>query len=621
MKIAHTAATDHKKKGLAKSQKIVQQRPDLGKNLFLNIYAAIWQHPAWSAFFVVVGFVLFLNLTSPVVFYYDSGAYWDLSNRFIKNGAFSFQNYDEVLRGYLFPFIIFGIRRLAVLVGISEPVAYEVIMSIIYTLFMVVWVPGLIQLVFHKKIGLLQSIAFGLLVIFFWRGSLFYPLSDMIAFVFLVLGTYLLLRFHKHTWSALLAGILWGGAGLIRPIYEITLLPVLLWSIYYYLKEVNYSLGTVLLRLATILAGLVIIFTPQFLINNTNFGTSNPLVNGDLYAGQLQSGIAVQKYETNVGPYYYGGQVHFLDRQGESVLLKSGYKTAPYSESKFIYADVPIPDLNAYFGIVFKYPLDFLSIFLRHAFNGLDVVYNSVYVNDVYETGLALRLVNYTIWFLVVFYISAAVSKSSARSLVNSRVFIPIIFALPGLASIPTSVEVRFLLPISLMAYALAAFWALPDFIETTSDEKKNLVIKHVFKYILFMTFCFFVSANTYSGLEYGPYVISQASINGVTPLTISKPMLGILCGLVFGVIAAATLIPAQLDDKKTAMMGMFANRFAIGFVIGATNLPFPPWASGLLFGLLISLPIAIKTKAWFQIMTLGVIGGVICGVIVGAGV
>ena len=98
-----------------------------------------------------------------------------------------------------------------------------------------------------------------------------------------------------------------------------------------------------------------------------------------------------------------------------------------------------------------------------------------------------------------------------------------------------------------------------------------------------------------------------------------SKILLGVICGIVFGVISVATMIPLTFEDKKAAMAGAFANRFAVGFVIGATDLPLPMWISGLLFGLLLSLPDAIITKSWIPIMTLGAIGGVLCGLVIGA--
>jgi hypothetical protein len=98
-----------------------------------------------------------------------------------------------------------------------------------------------------------------------------------------------------------------------------------------------------------------------------------------------------------------------------------------------------------------------------------------------------------------------------------------------------------------------------------------------------------------------------------------SKIVLGIICGIVFGGIAAGIMIPMQFEDKRAAMTGAFINRLAIGFAIGASGLPIPGWLNGLIFGLLLSLPDAIITKAWIPIMTLGVIGGVIIGFIIGA--
>ncbi len=98
-----------------------------------------------------------------------------------------------------------------------------------------------------------------------------------------------------------------------------------------------------------------------------------------------------------------------------------------------------------------------------------------------------------------------------------------------------------------------------------------------------------------------------------------SKILLGIICGIVFGIVSVATMIPLKLEDKRTAMAGAFTSRFAIGFVIGATDLPLPMWVSGLLFGLLLSLPDAIITKSWIPIMVLGAIGGILCGLTIGA--
>src|SRR4026208_2546238 len=97
-----------------------------------------------------------------------------------------------------------------------------------------------------------------------------------------------------------------------------------------------------------------------------------------------------------------------------------------------------------------------------------------------------------------------------------------------------------------------------------------------------------------------------------------SRILLGTICGLVYGALSAASMIPLSFSDKRAALLGAFLNRFAIGFVIGASRLPVPPWSQGLIFGVLLSLPDAIITKAYVPILTLGAVGGTIIGLIVG---
>ena len=97
-----------------------------------------------------------------------------------------------------------------------------------------------------------------------------------------------------------------------------------------------------------------------------------------------------------------------------------------------------------------------------------------------------------------------------------------------------------------------------------------------------------------------------------------TKITLGIICGVVFGIIDVLLMIPLNFEDRTAAMSAAFISRFAIGFFIGTSTLPLPNWVSGLLIGLLISLPDAIITKAYLPILISGAIGGVIIGLIVG---
>jgi hypothetical protein len=94
-----------------------------------------------------------------------------------------------------------------------------------------------------------------------------------------------------------------------------------------------------------------------------------------------------------------------------------------------------------------------------------------------------------------------------------------------------------------------------------------------------------------------------------------SRLALGLLCGLIFGAVDVALMLPMSFPDKRTALLAAFASRFGIGFVIPLIQLPsWPGWLIGLTVGLLLSLPDAIVTKSYAPILLSGAVGGIIIG-------
>jgi len=93
-----------------------------------------------------------------------------------------------------------------------------------------------------------------------------------------------------------------------------------------------------------------------------------------------------------------------------------------------------------------------------------------------------------------------------------------------------------------------------------------------------------------------------------------SRLALGLLCGLIFGAVDVALMLPMSFPDKRTALLAAFASRFGIGFVIPLVQLPWPGWVVGFTFGLLLSLPDAIVTKSYAPILLSGAVGGIIIG-------
>jgi hypothetical protein len=383
-------------------------------------------------------------------------------------------------------------------------------MSLVYSASLSFLVPGLVFLLFKKQFGFLQILMFGCLALYFWRGSFFYPLTDLPSFLLLVLGVYIVVKFHQSWWTPIFAGVCWGGAALFRPSYQIVLVPLVLWMLYYFVGEMRTKLASIPARLGFLFAGMALVFAPQVAINLANYEILSPFVQtqvffggNDLFALQLGLGIDGQKYETNVGPAYPEPGVIFLDRQGQDVLVRSGYKSLPYNPSSPRGPDQPLT-LTEYLKLVIKNPMDFAIIYFRHLFNGLDIVYDSVYVKNVYDRAWVLRAINYSLWFLVIAYAAAKVNLRGLRHL-DSRFFVPAIYALPALISIPSSMEVRFLLPFHFMAYALVSFWIVPEFFALSPETRKSLFLRYFFWYLCFLLVCFTISENTYMGLQYGP--------------------------------------------------------------------------------------------------------------------
>ena len=95
-----------------------------------------------------------------------------------------------------------------------------------------------------------------------------------------------------------------------------------------------------------------------------------------------------------------------------------------------------------------------------------------------------------------------------------------------------------------------------------------------------------------------------------MTPLTF-----GLVAGGVLGAIAIGPMFTMSFADKRAAISAAFIERLSIGVVVSLVALPWPRWAIGLAFGLLLSLPSAlIVPKARVPILIIGVIGGLLIG-------
>ena len=97
-----------------------------------------------------------------------------------------------------------------------------------------------------------------------------------------------------------------------------------------------------------------------------------------------------------------------------------------------------------------------------------------------------------------------------------------------------------------------------------------------------------------------------------------TRVTLGLVLGLAIGGVDVLLMLPLTFPDKRAALLGAFCARFALGFLAANVRLPVSPILSGVVVGVLTSLPDAMITKAYAPIMITGVIFGALAGWIVG---
>lgn len=445
----------------------------------------------FSAFIICfMAFFVHLISSGKTNFYYDAGQYWGFGSSFFKDGNFSIFNYTESLRGVWFPMILFSFQYINHYLQLDPILIVRIFSALYISSFIAFLVPKLISKIYPEtKISFFKILFFGVLVFIFWRNYFNYPLSDFPAIILLIWGVFFL--FSRKSIILFFSGILFGLAINIRPIFLISLMPVI---VFLFLGRDNQTLVKSIFKpyfkFGYILIGILIISIPQILVNKNAFNTISPLVQTknsiygkDLYLQQLILSFSYEKYETNIGLLYPKPPVFFCDRLGSSIAQKEQADT--------------LKNYGGFLKIYAKYPVEMSCIYFKHIFNGLDIKDNTVYLSEVNRRNYFFSLLNYSVFF--VFLISTFIYR---KYLFNSKkkIFFPIILIIPAVFSIPTAIETRFMLPIFLFAYIVVSFLVEYKVVfNSLSRLKKSCIL---ILYMAFLIISFVLSNTTYSNVE-----------------------------------------------------------------------------------------------------------------------
>ncbi len=326
------------------------------------------------------------------------------------------------------------------------------------------------------KPGFWHILAFNVLVFLYFRGYASYPLTDVPALAAL-LGALCLIKISA---AGLLPGLLLGLAINFRPVYLIAAVPVFVlvaWRARYSWR--NHLKSAAVNRCGAFVVGLCLVLGPQVYINQHNFDRLSLMPPTDivygqgLYLYQLQTGIGVQKLEGNVGVEYPDPQVHFMEPTGKSIVASENARS--YGELLRLYS---------------KYPIEFMAIYARHLFSGLDVKFPTVYIKNPYLKYWWLSLINYSMIFV---FLSTCTNVAKLRV---DRVAFGAVVAAPlllVLAAVPTTVEVRFFLPLHLLIYAVVTMGG------TSESRRWTWSVGKAILFCAFLIICCTLSDNAYA--------------------------------------------------------------------------------------------------------------------------
>ena len=435
---------------------------------------------------IFVYILIFVNLYGKrdMQFVHDPLYYWQLADSFSVDGNFSFTNYTNDLRGFLFPFCLFIIKTQATIFGFDAKLLFFGYSALLFALLSVYILPRFFHVVFLWRIHLLGRALIALLLFYFWRGHFLYPFSDFPAFTALVTGIILLaysLKRQKIPIWSIFIGFSFGAAMNIRPVYQVSLLMIILLAVIYLSRS---GLVKSMQWLFFVLVGTSLILFPQFKINFMNFQIYSPLVlarysgEENLFEKHLYWGLKTQKYEIVVDKNYPSIFIDYKDPIALKIQKTNLFREKTYSN---------------YIKIVKRFPLDISVSYFRHLFNGLDIFFSTPLVTNVYANHTLFSIANYLIWFLLIYHL-ASIDLSS----VNYIQAVSIIGVLsPVMLAIPTAVEVRFFLPAYILAYGAIVFGFDYKSLLYSILYKKRDFFRFVILFVLWLAVSFTISFTT----------------------------------------------------------------------------------------------------------------------------
>lgn len=220
---------------------------------------------------------------------------------------------------------------------------------------------------------------------------------------------------------------------------------------------------------------LAVAYMGTFLIINYMMNAAFSTVSSStLLLQQLKGGYLYQKVE-----FSETGTLLFNNPIGEK-LFNSGLDRGQWVSEGYWkeYLEIALSNLDYTIAMAFK-----------GIFNGLDISYDSIVINDLNQGKIVHMLVNYSMIFIALMKIISSILYKRIKNL--NYFYIMIVNALPYCLGI---VEVRFFMPMLVSLYAIACF--KDNYLLEDSSREKKCVYLAI--YFAFMCLCIFLHVDTW---------------------------------------------------------------------------------------------------------------------------
>lgn len=401
---------------------------------------------SFCAAFLLMGTYMYLH--RDIAFRGDAHEIWRVAAQYYDAGReMSFVEY----RGP-FVFVFFhALQRVSAVLGVDPVNGFRAFSALLFATVSTLLLPQVASALLARPITALHRAAFAALVLTFFGGYFLHPQVDFLAFTSFLAAVCMTL----------------GAGGRARPGRLVVLAGASVLLVCACLARFNYIVAAPILMLlaavprsttngpARVMRATVFVAPLALLLASTrDLGPADgPSPQARVLAMQLTMGLRVQRIEWNAGDSRFPGGIEVPDASGQRVLDELSSRAPPPPGKAFWLGPA------SYMAAAAEFPLTFLGVWFRHLFNGLDIWYDAVYVQDLYRGRVARSLLNYAL-----FFVAGIVAWKRRRAWRGSDRRAPVVLAcilLPGLSAIPFVVEVRFFIPLIALVHALA-FFGLP---------------------------------------------------------------------------------------------------------------------------------------------------------------